>query len=430
MFRNPLEVAGSLRARNGMAVRQSLLLWQTYNLCALEFVGGANVAMVSYERLLNSPADTVGRAFDKLELPVDPLKPDAADALRAFISAEDRHHVLGADDLSRAPLCAAQIREMWELLTRWDTFTPRNRKKALAGLSKAFDEAVIFAGTPKRAGPKQLTKLGLDREPAPAQRSGRPADRARAYDAKICPLVLHYHLFKNAGTSVDEILSRNFGSGWATAEFPPSDAGSNVAAVEAYLRGKLDILALSSHTALLPKPDLDGRAVIPVIFIRHPIDRLNSAYEFERRQAADTLGSRLAKAYDFTGYLRALLASPGNRQARNFQSNRLAFNEPQEAGSEEERAVRTLEALDFVGLVEAFDASMERLATLLGPMFAGFESATVRKNASRGSDALGERLARIRSEIGGGLYDELIVENGSDLRIFDLVRNRYGVPSP
>ena len=32
-------------------------------------------------------------------------------------------------------------------------------------------------------------------------------------------IILHYHLFKNAGTSIDSILQENFGEQWITKEF-------------------------------------------------------------------------------------------------------------------------------------------------------------------------------------------------------------------
>jgi hypothetical protein len=47
-------------------------------------------------------------------------------------------------------------------------------------------------------------------------------------------IILHYHLFKNAGTSVDAILKRNFGDKWVTSEFPPM-GGNNTALVEEWI---------------------------------------------------------------------------------------------------------------------------------------------------------------------------------------------------
>ncbi len=39
----------------------------------------------------------------------------------------------------------------------------------------------------------------------------------QAHTQKV--IVAHYHLFKNAGTSVDAILAKNFGSNWSKIEF-------------------------------------------------------------------------------------------------------------------------------------------------------------------------------------------------------------------
>jgi hypothetical protein len=429
--RNPLEVAASLRERNRLALRSSLLLWQTYNLPALELeTSDALGAVVSYERLLENPVDALKHLFEELRIGIEPLEPDASSALREFIAPQDRHHVASTEDLSQTPYCARQVLDAWNLLENWSALSPGRRNAAIGRLRKRFDEAVLFAGSPKFIGRQQQAALG-EKFARPAVVRGRSTKLAVAYDAKNCPLVLHYHLFKNAGTSVDEILIRNFGSLWATEEFPPCGIKSNVAAVEAYLRGRPDLVALSSHTALLPVPDLGGRKVIPVVFIRHPIDRLKSAYEFERRQGADTFGSRLAKESDFAGYLRGLLASPRNRQARNFQAHRLAFNEPPEAGSEEERAMTTLKTLEFVGLVEAFDESVKRMSRLLTPYFSKFELTTVRKNITRRETRLiEERQSDIRSEIGTGLYSELIAANDLDLKIFGCISNDYAAAEP
>ncbi|HWY15779.1 MAG TPA: hypothetical protein VNX86_11635 [Rhizomicrobium sp.] len=427
VYRNPLEVAASLRARNRLALRSSLLLWQTYNLPALELeTSDALGAVVSYERLLGDPIEALKHLFEQLRIGVEPLNPDASAALREFISPQDCHHISSTEELSQTPFCARQVLDAWDLLENWRARSPGQRNAAIGRLRKRFDEAILFAGSPKVVGRQQQVALGEEFDARPAVVRGRSTRLIVTYDAKNCPLVLHYHLFKNAGTSVDEILVRNFGTLWATEEFPPSGIKSNVVAVEAYLRGRPDLVALSSHTALLPVPDLGGRKVISVVFIRHPIDRLKSAYEFERRQGADTFGSRLAKESDFGGYVRGLLASPKNRQARNFQAHRLAFNEPPGAGSEEERAMRALKTLPFVGLVEAFEKSVQRMSRLLTPYFSQFELATVRKNITRRkTGSIEERQSEIRSEIGVDLYNDVIAANETDLQIFNAVKDDY-----
>jgi hypothetical protein len=226
-------------------------------------------------------------------------------------------------------------------------------------------------------------------------------------------LLFHYHLFKNAGTSIDETLSRNFGRQWQSQEFPRH---ANAAAVSNFIRQRCDLIAVSSHTALLPVPRIEGVHVFPILFVRHPIDRLRSAYEFERRQTAGTLGARLAKMHDFAGYLQELLKNPRHRQVHNFQTFRLSHNEPKRSGTELQRALRTLESLPFVGLVEAYEESIRRLNGLLRPWVPDFCACTTRRNPSRGSDKqLPERLAQIEANLGRDFYLELCAANRDDL---------------
>ncbi|MDG3040952.1 sulfotransferase family protein [Roseicyclus marinus] len=193
-------------------------------------------------------------------------------------------------------------------------------------------------------------------------------------------IILHYHLFKNAGTSVDAILKRNFPGKWVTREFPAM-GGNNTPLVEAWIRETPEAIAYSSHTMMGPIPQIDGVRVISFLLLRDPIERIKSAYRFERTQTADTWGARLAKEHDFEGYVRARLARPGDRQCRNFQTYRLASLMPGE-GTELDRAKRALKALSVVGRVEAFDVAMRRLAAA----YPGFSHQAVKANTSAGKD--------------------------------------------
>jgi hypothetical protein len=240
-------------------------------------------------------------------------------------------------------------------------------------------------------------------------------------------LVVHYHLFKNAGTSVDELLKRNFGTRWAQMEFEggPGQEKKSVQLVN-YLLESPNLLAFSSHTAQLPLPVLDGVSIFPIVFIRHPIDRLRSAYSFERVQKAETLGARMAKEHDFAGYLSEQLKLAHNRSVRNFQTGRLARNEPASAGSELERAMRTIKALPFVGLVEAYDQSIERLEALLKPRFPRFQGVTVHKNATRPADSsLEDRLAAVEREIGAEFFATICAANADDLEVYSAIKACY-----
>ena len=238
-------------------------------------------------------------------------------------------------------------------------------------------------------------------------------------------VIIHYHLFKNAGTSVDAILRRNFGEHWASQEYPPRSGGE---AAREFLVANPHVAALSSHTLLLPPPEIPDAEIIPVIFIRHPLDRLKSAYLFEREQRADTVGVRLARENDFPGYLRARMAIPGDRSCRNFQAHRLAMAEPANGDTELARALRAFGRLPFIGSVEAFDSSLAELECVVTPWFPEFRVFQARENVSRPPRPIEERIAALKAELGDELFETVSAANADDLELYDraLARHKPG----
>lgn len=218
-------------------------------------------------------------------------------------------------------------------------------------------------------------------------------------------VILHYHLFKNAGTSLDEVLKRNFGDRWVTREFP-ARGDNNTAEVADWIRRNPDAVAFSTHTALGPVPQIDGVRVISVLFLRDPIERISSAYRFERSQTADSWGAALAKAQDFEGYVRMRLAIPGDRQCRNFQTHRLASMIPGDE-PELERARRALGSVSVLGLVERFDESIARLTRMLLPGFPEFTATSVRANISDRSAMNQDLPVEFRTLLHGANADDL-----------------------
>ncbi|MFV2064622.1 MAG: hypothetical protein ACC726_14100, partial [Chloroflexota bacterium] len=113
-------------------------------------------------------------------------------------------------------------------------------------------------------------------------------------------VVIHYHIFKNAGTSVDRALRTHFGSTWTTLEAGDRQRDPSGHLSPERIRRFLDehrtVQALSSHTADLPPPSVEGLQLHPIIMLRHPLDRIRSIYDFARTQKEDTPNSRLARS--------------------------------------------------------------------------------------------------------------------------------------
>lgn len=193
-------------------------------------------------------------------------------------------------------------------------------------------------------------------------------------------VILHYHLFKNAGTSLDRILRENFKDGWVTSEFPVK-GDDNSRDVAQWIATHPDAVAFSTHTAMGPIPQVDDTRIVSVMLLRDPVARIRSAYRFEREQQADTWGAELAKSHDLEGYVQARLDWPGDRQCRNFQTHRLASLVPGDA-PELTRAIEAMSRLSVIGLVEEFDATLAQMTRKLRPAFPDFEAQSVRANTT------------------------------------------------
>ena len=213
-------------------------------------------------------------------------------------------------------------------------------------------------------------------------------------------VILHYHLFKNAGTSFDGILKRNFPGRWLSTEF---NGGNNSAAVADWIVANPQAVAFSSHTATGPAPVIPGVRVISVLFLRDPVARIRSAYLFERRQTIarddDQMGVHLAAKTDFEGYVRGRLAVPGDRQCRNFHCVRLA-GFVRRSAPELERAIEGLGALSFVGEVERFGRGMTRFAELIAPVWPAFDPSALHLNRTGSEEPveIGPALATLLAE--------------------------------
>lgn len=245
--------------------------------------------------------------------------------------------------------------------------------------------------------------------------------------------VFHFHLFKNAGSSVDRILRDSFPGGWAEREFRFTKKNWPYSKIKDWIEETPTIKAYSSHTARLPLPEVDGVELFPVFFLRHPLIRLHSGFKYELAQEADTPGARKAKETDFKGYLEWRLTRPNDASARNFQSNRLSHLYRAERGKLTEKkdledlALRALDTLPFIGFVEQFDASMKTLARALSRKDLELKLSDAKENVNSDLSVTTEaRVNAIRKDIGEALFERYCDHNSVDLKVYDIVKGWYG----
>jgi hypothetical protein len=239
-------------------------------------------------------------------------------------------------------------------------------------------------------------------------------------------VVVHYHFFKNAGTSVDESLKAAFGGNRCIGV--EDDAGLSPAALADFIMGHPDHRVFSSHTAQFPVPQIDGVAILPIVFVRHPIDRIRSVYEFERRDPRNSPAPfKMAKELGLKDYVSWRLSE--DRQIRNFHVTRLARGLSGPASLATAR--KYVRRLPFVGVVDRFEASLAALSQILKQSFSEAELKPRHSNVTQDTGlTIKQRIREIRSVLGPDLYREVLRQNHADIVLYRRIAARYPLAQP
>lgn len=271
----------------------------------------------------------------------------------------------------------------------------------------------------------------LDHGPVAEQVAGQQVTMS-AESAAVRPepdgrrvVIVHYHLFKNAGTSIDRALKAQCGKRWTSIESDHGDRKLPTNMLRELILSRPELLAISSHTAPI-EPHLlgDDLHIFPIVFLRHPIDRMRSAYDFERHQGAETFGSRTARAMDFPGYVEHFIRHRSSRSFRDYQSYCLADASSDRQRGELDRALDGMGRLAFVGVVEHYEISLREIERRMQRLLPAFRLTVEHANAGgRDQSSLELRLARIRHQLTPALFEEALSHNLRDLVLWERARS-------
>jgi GT2 family glycosyltransferase/glycosyltransferase involved in cell wall biosynthesis len=307
------------------------------------------------------------------------------------MSLVDGHNALIADTETAF---ADQIVELYTERTLWQTLSVNGRKV----ITEQFSPATIRSALE--------TVLG---QPA----GGEPAVHKRS-------VLLHCHLFKNAGTTLDWSLARQFGDAFVDhREDDKMREGARF--LGPYLAEHSSVRALSSHHIQFPLPEPEAYELLLAVLLRHPVDRAHSVYAFERRQEAFTPGAVKAKELDFADYIRWRLEDDVAPTVRNFQCSHLTSSGKTPIDRPRyEAALATLIDAPLVGTVERYDESMVLFEARLADTFAQIDLAYVRQNSTgERTGTLAERIARVEEALGSALYDAFLTANSWDIKLHE-----------
>ena len=253
-----------------------------------------------------------------------------------------------------------------------------------------------------------------------ALRQGRFASkiRLRKHRGKP-PLLIHYHIFKNAGTSFEWALQQVFGQGFRQYDFPEPGGIVSAREIARLARREPAIRAISSHQTMPPAPRTLGRKVLTSILIRDPIARIRSIYAFERWQEAKTPGARKAKELDFKGYVEWRLATSPLLFC-NYQVSVCSGRRKSEPCTERdlETAIIRLDGLDIVGTVRRYEEWLALAQAVLKEYFDGISLLPAHHNRfSNAGESEPEILDRLLRDLGLSLTEELLKRNELDMSL-------------
>ena len=239
-------------------------------------------------------------------------------------------------------------------------------------------------------------------------------------------VIIHNHLFKNAGSSFDSALQKNFGS-----DFLDHRQDQEMIQGEKYLgpflRDHKNLKAVSSHFIKFPLPALEGAKLFPAIILRHPIDRVGSVYSFEKLQESDSLGARTAKKISFEEYIEWRLRPDVPITIRNFQTTRcLDVSENIKSHisrklneGDFKKALDRIKNTNLLGVVDLYDESMVLFEEFLRPFYPSINLSYTRKNITRGRKKnISERVMEVLSGINLELTNKLLINNHWDLMLY------------
>jgi len=232
-------------------------------------------------------------------------------------------------------------------------------------------------------------------------------------------IIIHYHIFKNGGSTIESILERQFPERFATLHGGNSENALDASDLLRYLSRHPNVCAISSHHLRYPKPQNRQSVFFDCCFLRHPLARLQSSYNHFRRCGLDHPLAVWARACTSREFMRRLV-DEAPHQVCDVQVTQLAnagaFTRPS-CDQDLERASDIVREMAIPGLVEMFDESLVVGEYFLRPAFPTLRLEHVPVNVSAGAHPPADSPEYWTSLWGNDLYQTLLRMNELDIEL-------------
>lgn len=225
--------------------------------------------------------------------------------------------------------------------------------------------------------------------------------------------------------SVDFALRKFFGNQFAVFEGLHAHDILSPSAVSNFLDANPGVRAVASHLA---RPPVPFDHVKPILFLRHPLLRAKSVYEFTRRDPTQPFFDIVSNKC-FVAYLDwALSGAAGGVVVRDYQvihTSEASFcTEGILSAKATEvnlrQAIEIVSAFPAIGIVETFDLSMRLFEKIYEPFFPGLKLGVVHENKTATSRSIPDTEA----ELPPGILEQFKMQNSYDYQLYDYACRR------
>jgi hypothetical protein len=116
VYRNPLDVAKSLHARDRFSLDYALLLWFSYTYSIFRSIANIDSTIIEYERLLLQPELTLKNLQRSLNLDTQISELALAEFSQSFLDTSFRHHKTSREELERLRENHPEVLELYGLI--------------------------------------------------------------------------------------------------------------------------------------------------------------------------------------------------------------------------------------------------------------------------------------------------------------------------
>jgi len=243
-------------------------------------------------------------------------------------------------------------------------------------------------------------------------------------------IITHGHIFKNAGSTFDFSLEKAFGKDFCDHrdDLDMRRGGANY--LEQFILDNPSVKAISSHHLCNPLPISESFKCIPIYFVRNPIERIISVYNFEKKQSPKaSLGAKMASKLSLIDYVKWRMSLEAPMVIRNYQTAYI--------GDEKKMASPMVsydtfkKALDriysdeiLVGTVERFDESFKQITQKLETFFPEIAFSYKNKNVNNHNSVENKFEAAVK--LLEPVLGDVIDNNAYDLALFKAVNEKLG----